>query len=215
MESHTIRQTKPELGFIADNKMAIVHNCNRTMAFHFNKGPKKVEEYPSFLIRDSGKYWVEYYNTKDIICNEHIYIQIAISKEHGAFMRGFISNFLESDLENIEFSATFPDLIRVVSDTVFLFMDKIDSTENTKEYLKSIFGKNYSEMFPYEIQDCYGIRLFQRKIHLNLFDKTFGVDLSNITLKDEFNELIKANVDRIKNMLFQTNIPGDGNYLTF
>ena len=69
MESHIIRQTKPELGFIADNKMAIVHNCNRTMAFHFNKCPKMAEEYPSYFMRDAGKYYVEYYNPKDIMCN--------------------------------------------------------------------------------------------------------------------------------------------------
>ena len=70
-------------------------------------------------------------------------------------------------------------------------------------------------MFPYEIQDCYGIRLFQRRIHLNLSNKTFAVDLSNVKLKDEFYELIKDNVDKIKKMLFTSDTPIGENYLTF
>lgn len=208
MKSHTIRPTQTQFGFIIDDEIVIAKGNNyNTIAIHLNKGPKKAEEYINYSI--DGRSFQDV-NPSEIMCNERLYIDINFSFNE-PYIRGFIANFLESDLDYIQ-KEGISDILGIFSLSDMCSIKRKNSTQDIEDYLKQVFGDFWSKYVPSYIQQYCGIQLFKKKIYLDTYDRTFGIDLSDIPLKDEFDQLIKANVDKIKQILFPNNIPEDLKY---
>ena len=197
MKAHSIRPTKDDFGFIIDDEIAIHRNKYGTYVIHLNKGPKKPEDYKDYQIPDryTAEEWID---ARDVIINERVCIDI-VFLYNTFYMRGFIINILESDLDIIpKCDIEYPGEI-----IVYKKMGDI------KKYLKSIFGTCFSNEPSTRIIEIYGLQLFEKEIYANSSSKKFWLDLSDITLKDDFDQLIKANVDKIKEILFPNDIPKD------
>lgn len=202
MRTHTIRPSQGQVGFIIDDEFFIKFRCHQIHLICLNKGPKKPEEYKNYMIpvRNFKRYSYKMLS-ENIMCNEHIYIDI-VSEYHEIYMRGFVTNILESDLNIIPIDLHIDNRITRIE----------QNTENINEYMESIFGECYRDMFRDKFYKTYGVKLFEKNIRLNSYNSTFTIDLSNVPLKDEFDQLIKANVDKIKRILFPNEIPNDRNY---
>ena len=217
MKTHTIRPTQRQFGFVIDDEIIIFKDCDTTKVIHLNKGPKKPEDYKDYSLidpwglYDRGSYYCTEYNLNESIYNEHICVKIII-KDKIYYMKGIIPNFFESDLDNIYNNSgrTFG-----VFSSGVKYIKRKKSTQDIGKYLESVFGSNWSNVFPKKVQEYYGVELFEKRIYLNPHDMKFAIDLTDITLKDKFNELIKSNIDKIKEILFSNDIPNDPKYSTY
>ncbi len=208
MKTHTIRPTQTQFGFIVDDE--IILSPGNAFAIHLNKGPKKPEDYKDYLI--AGRSFQDV-DPSEVMCNEHLYIDVEFSDNHEPYIRGFIANFLESDLDNIKYNST--SAHGVFSNSSTCYINQSTTSKHIEKYLKTIFGCYWFHMFPSKMKEYHGVQLFKKRIYLDSYDNTFGIDLSDIPLKDEFDQLIKANANKIKRILFPNEIPEDLNYSVY
>ena len=206
MKTHTIKLINSGFGFIIDDKIvATGDRSDTTFVILLNSGPKKEEEYVEYIIRDDiNKFNYIRSFSNNIICNEHICIEIIGENYNEIYMKGFIINVLKSDLDIIQ---------KMDLSSSYRIVKKENLTRGyTKRYLISVFGQKWFNLHYYEFKDLCGVQLFKKEIYLNLFDGTFAIDLSDIDLKDEFEQLIKENRNKIKNILIPNDIPLNPKY---